>query len=68
MLAKTLFRYRAVYGATSAQQRFFGSSVAPTRMPTEKNYYSILGVSSSATPEQIKEAYRLMVKAHHPDV
>lgn len=66
MLAKAFFKYKTVYG--TATQRCFGSSVAPSRMPTEKNYYSILGVSTSATPEQIKEAYRLMVKMHHPDV
>lgn len=31
------------------------------------DYYSILGVSSDATQEQIKRAYRDLVKAHHPD-
>lgn len=37
-------------------------------MPREKNYYKILGIEQTATPEQIKEAYREKAKKHHPDV
>ena len=35
--------------------------------PLEKDYYNILKVPTSATPEQIKEAYRGLVKRYHPD-
>ena len=35
--------------------------------PIEKDYYGILGLTSTSTPEQIKEAYRKLVKKYHPD-
>lgn len=35
--------------------------------PLEKDYYTILGIPSTATSEQIKENYRRMAKKFHPD-
>ena len=52
----------------SASQRSFATVAAHSRMPTEKDYYKILDIGSDATPEQIKDAYRVAAKKYHPDV
>jgi DnaJ-class molecular chaperone len=34
----------------------------------EPNYYVVLGVSETAAPEEIRQAYRRLAKAYHPDM
>lgn len=37
-------------------------------MVTNRSLYAVLGVSSTATPEQLREAYRELARRLHPDV
>ena len=37
-------------------------------MSTKRDYYEILGVERTANAEEVKRAYRRMVKQYHPDI
>ncbi len=37
-------------------------------MADKRDYYEVLGISKSASSDEIKRAYRKMAKKYHPDV
>jgi molecular chaperone DnaJ len=37
-------------------------------MPTKRDYYEVLEVGRSASPEELRRAYRRLAKQYHPDV
>lgn len=57
------------WGVGTMEQAFRGYTALPgIGESSASEWWKTLGVSINASPDQVKEAYRLLVKKHHPDV
>lgn len=54
------------WGVGNIEQAFRGYLALPER-GTGSAWWEVLGVAVNASAEQVKEAYRLLAKKHHPD-
>lgn len=56
------------WGVGNVEQAFRGYMALPAPGQTSgANWWQTLGVAINAPPEQVREAYLLLVKKHHPD-
>jgi DnaJ domain len=56
------------WGVGSIEQAFRGYQALPAVGESEaSNWWQVLGVSVNATEDQVRQAYRLLVKKFHPD-
>lgn len=56
------------WGVGSIEQAFRGYMALPAPgESTGSSWWNVLGVPINASPEQVRQAYRILVKKHHPD-
>ena len=59
------------WGAVQSARPFFPSKGRPDSLsrlrPTPINHYAVLGLDRDCSAEQIRAAYRILAKRHHPD-
>lgn len=57
------------WGVGSIEQAFRGYQALPAVGESEAStWWRILGVPVNASPDHVREAYRILVKKHHPDL
>ncbi|GMH24558.1 hypothetical protein Nepgr_026401 [Nepenthes gracilis] len=57
-------RLRLVFAASTS----YGRTTPPHLAPAEASLYEVLGISTRATEQEIKAAYRRLARTFHPDV
>jgi hypothetical protein len=62
-----LLKPHLVNGGAQSHESSSSTSTAVEPVDGLSRYYSTLGVRSNATPEEVKQAYRDLVKVWHPD-
>ena len=56
------------WGVGTLEQAFRGYMALPgIGQSSALKWWEVLGVAVNSSPEQVKEAYRILVKKHHPD-
>ena len=55
------------WGVGNLEQAFAGYQALPASSNKSRNWWDVLGVKQNATPAEIKEAYKELVRRHHPD-
>lgn len=68
-IAATLDAMRAIerHGGAAVLERAFTGFAALPAPPVARPWWEVLGVSQTATGQQIVDAYRRLVGTHHPD-
>lgn len=56
------------WGVGSVERAFTGYTALPAPGQTGGlSWWNVLGVAINATPDQVKDAFRILAKKHHPD-
>lgn len=67
VFVRILSKYLALINLKERMGFASEQQVQAAQIILEKDYYRILGVNATATPEQIKDSYRKLAKKFHPD-